>query len=255
MVVQEAEAAALTEHVRVPECRILSEGNHFVVLNYAHNATEIFSHKVSSVQPLKLNSLSKPGGGTTTWGLHIVNAELLKFLKEFLGPAFLPDFEGSLELKAAFSDFGRTVEGFDPFKDPATLRLVDFLPEKGLLVPLVEAWNDKYPDKPVLFLSTARNGFLSMSKELMLSLMEPLLRKIVGETRRIIRDSGGIRHIIMVGEFANNAALTARMMAEFHNKQGVHVVLPGGRPDAAVVQGAVYFGYFQDVLKPGLARP
>jgi hypothetical protein len=251
MVVQEAEAAALTEHVRVPECRILSEGNHFVVLNCTHNATEIFSYKVGSVQPLKLKSLSKPGGGT--WGLHTVNAELLKFLKEFLGPASVPDFEGSLELKAAFSDFARIVEGFDPFKEPATLRLVDFLPEKGSLVPLAEAWNDKYPERPVLFLSTARNGFLSMSKELVLGLMEPLLREIVDEIRCVIRDSGGIRHVLMVGEFANNAALTARIMAEFHNKQGVHVVLPDAKPDSVVMQGVVYFGYFQDVLKPGLA--
>jgi hypothetical protein len=149
------------------------------------------------------------------------------------------------------SEFDRVKIIFDPAKDPGNIRLIDVLDEKKQLVSLAEAYNLNHPDKPILMGPTLRNGFLTMSKALMMSFFEPFLAATVKETARVMKENAGIRHIMVVGGFGSSKVLTERINAEFHMKGGVRVLLPDAKPkpQGAIAHGAVYYGLYKDIIQ------
>jgi hypothetical protein len=247
MIISEPEAAALAVHVDVPHSQLLSAGNRFLVLNCEGQATDIFTYEVTSTSPPTLRNVAVPTGAA--WGADSVNAEFEKFLRELLGAAFLPEYEGSHELNDVTREFDKARARFSLSRNPSGIRLIDMLENKRQLVSLAEAWNAKHPDRTVISCPTLRNGFLTMSRELMLSFFEPALSCIVDATKAALRNCSGIRHIAVVGDSAATLAVSERLTAEFHNENGMRVIIPDTREQIA--RGAVYFGVHKDLLAPG----
>jgi hypothetical protein len=253
MLVLEPEGAALAVHVGAFQHGLLGEGSRFMVLDCGGGTIDITTYEVRSICPLQLKAIAIPSGGA--WGGEYVNVEFKKFLNVFLGPNLYKESESPYEFYTISCEFDKIKMLFDPSKDPASIRLIDVLEHKKQLVELAEAYNATHPDKPVLISPTLRNGFLTMSKELMLSFFEPCLKSTVEETKRVMRDNLGIRHIIVVGGFGSSRVLTERVGSEFHMKGGVNVVLsdPNPKPQGAIALGAVYFGLYKDIIQARLS--
>ena len=253
ILVLEPEGAALAVHVGAAQHGLLGVTSRFMVLDCGGGTVDITVHEVTGVNPLAMKAISVPTGGD--WGGDYVNIEFKKFLKELLGPELYREKEAPHEFYMINCEFDKVKMNFDPAGQPGNLRLVDVLENKKDLVGLVEAYNLNHPDKPVLINPTLRNGFLTMSKELMLSFFEPFLKQTVQETRKVTLELKNIRHIMVVGGFGSSKVLTERIRAEFHNKLGVRVIMPDNRPkpQGAIVHGAVYFGLHKDIIQSRLA--
>jgi hypothetical protein len=255
LLVLEPEGASLAVHVGAASFGIMHVGSRFMVLDCGGGTVDITLHEVLSVQPLTMKTIAAPTGGA--WGGDYVNMEFKKFLAELLGPDLFREQDMPFEFYSIYRDFDKIKVVYDPSQDPGSLCLVDVLDSKRQLVELAEAYNAKHPDKPVLSTPSLRNGFLTMSKELMLSFFEPFLLATVDETRRVMKETPGIRHIMVVGGFGSSKVLTARIRDEFHNRGGVKVILPENpKPQGAAMYGAVYFGLHKDVIQhfPDVAR-
>jgi hypothetical protein len=195
-----------------------------------------------------MKAVAVPSGGA--WGGDYVNLEFRKFLKELIGDELFAEDEMPLEFYNVYSDFDKLKLVFDPVAEPSALRVVDVLDNKKQLAEFAIKWNENYPDKPVAITPSLRNGFLTMSKALMLSFFEPFLKKTVEETKKVLRENLGIRNIMVVGGFGSSKVLSERVKAEFHLKGGVKVILPDTRPkpQGAIVHGAVYFGLYRNIV-------
>jgi molecular chaperone DnaK (HSP70) len=249
MLVLEPEGASLAVHVGAAQFGLLGAASRFMVLDCGGGTVDITVHEVLTVQPLALKAISVPCGGD--WGGDYVNMEFKRFLAELLGPDLFKEHELPLEFYSIYTDFDKIKVMFDPDIDPGNIRMVDVLDNKKQLVELAAAYNAKHPDKPILKTPSQGNGFLTMSKELMLSFFEPFLHATVQETQRIISAHVGIRHIMVVGGFGSSKVLTQRIKTEFHNRGGVKVVLPDTRPkpQGAIVHGAVYYGLHKNIIQ------
>jgi hypothetical protein len=237
-VVAEPEAAAIGVHVDDPHSELLSAGNRFLVLNCSKRAIDIFAYEVVSVAPSQLRYVTSCGGADC--GGDSVKSAFESFLRELLGAGFLPEYEGSHELCSVLHEFGKVLAAFDPSTQPGRIHLVDLLERKTQLQELALDWNARHPDKTVLVVPTLRNGFLTASKELMLSFLQPTLSCIVGATKAIMRDCPGARQIVTIGEFGCTPVVSNLLRAEFHLKQGVRVIVPN--TSGSVAYGAVYYG-------------
>ena len=253
MLVLEPEGAALAVHAGAAAFNLLGAASRFMVLDCGGGTVDITVHEVLTVQPLALKAISVPSGGD--WGGDYVNLEFRKFLQELLGPDLFKESELPFEFYSIMLEFDRIKLIFDPSKDPGTMRLIDVLENKKQLLGLVEEYNAKHPEKPVLASQAVRNGFLCMSKELMLSFFEPFLAATVNETRRILSAHEHITNIIVVGGFGSSKVLTNRINSEFHNKLGVRVILPDPRPkpQGAIAHGAVYYGLYKNIIQNRVA--
>jgi hypothetical protein len=239
MFVSEPEAAALAVHLGAPQHCLLSESSRFLVLDCGGGTIDITAH---GSPPWQLQASAACTVGA--WGGDNVNAAFHSFLRELLGPDLYNRSEKSYELYTIGCDFDKMKILFDPSKHPASIRLIDVLDYKKQLVELAEVYNATHPDEPVLISPPLRNGFLTMSKELMLSFFEPSLKATVEATKRVMSEIPGARQIVLVGGFGSSKVLTERITAEFHLKDGVSVVLcdVNPKPQGAVVSGAVHFG-------------
>jgi hypothetical protein len=219
-----------------------------MVLDCGGTTVNITVHEVRTVQPLTMKAIAAPTGGD--WGGDYVNMEFKKFLAELLGPDLFKEHELPLEFYSIFRDFDKIKVMYDPANDSPNIGMVDVLDNKRQLRELAAAYNAKHPDKPIVDdWTTQCNGFLTMSKELMLSFFEPNVLAIVSETRRVMREVPGIRHILVVGGFGSSKVLTQRIRTEFHNRGGVKVIVPENpKPQGAIVHGAVHLGLFKDSL-------
>jgi hypothetical protein len=202
---------------------------------------------------MSLKAIAIPSGGA--WGGEYVTEEFNKFLAELLGPELYKPRESPYEFYQITSEFNRNKVLFDPSKDPANIRLVDVLENKRQLVGLAEAYNERFPTKPIVMGPTLRNGFLTMSKELMLSFFKPCLDATVAETAKVMKENPGIKTIIVVGGFGSSKVLTDRISTEFHMKGGVKVLLcdPNPKPQGAIAQGAVLFGLYKNIIDARLS--
>jgi hypothetical protein len=253
LLVLEPEGASLAVHVGAAQHGLLGAGSRFMVLDCGGGTVDITVHQVLTVQPLTMKAVAAPTGGD--WGGDYVNMEFKKFLAELLGPDLFKEQDLPLEFYSIYRDFDKIKVVYDAEVDPPAIRVVDVLDNKKQLVELAAAYNSKHPDKPILNTAPQRNGFLTMSKELMLSFFEPSLRATVQATRTVLAETPGIRHIIVVGGFGSSKVLTTRVCSEFHNRGGVVVVLPAShpKPQGAIVQGAVYFGLHKDIMQSRVA--
>jgi molecular chaperone DnaK (HSP70) len=249
LLVLEPEGASLAVHVGAAQFGLLGASSRFMVLDGGGGTVDITVHEVATVQPLTMKAIAAPTGGD--WGGDYVNMEFKKFLAELLGPDLFKEQEMPLEFYTVYSEFDKVKIMFDPSAEPRNIHLIDVLDNKKRLVELAAAYNANHPDKPIVNTPTQRNGFLTMSKALMLSFFEPFLLATVDETRRVMKEVPGIRHIVVVGGFGSSKVLTARMQTEFHRKAGVKVILPyvNPKPQAAIVHGAVYFGLHKDIIQ------
>jgi len=144
---------------------------------------------------------------------------------------------------------------FDPSKDPPVFRVSDVLENRKQLVSLAEAYNKKHPDKPILTSPVLKNGNLPLSKALMLSFFERLLVSSIQATRDVLARAPGIKTIMVVGGFGSSRAVTARIQEEFNGKNGMRVIMPdpSPKPQGAIVQGAVYFGLYKNLIDSRLS--
>jgi molecular chaperone DnaK (HSP70) len=249
MLVLEPEGAALAVHVGAAQHGLLGVASRFMVLDCGGGTIDITVHDVETLRPLSMKAIMAPAGGD--WGGERINTEFKKFLKELLGPDGAEEQSSLLEFFMIYSAFEKMKVMYDPETDPANISLIDVLNHKGQLVELATEWNKNHPEKPIVMSPLARNGFLAMSKALMLSFFEPSLKETVEETRQVMRAMPGIKHIMVVGGFGSSKVLTARIRAEFHNKMGgVQVIMPDSnpKPQGAIVHGAVYFGLHSDII-------
>jgi molecular chaperone DnaK (HSP70) len=254
MLVLEPEGAALAVHVGAMQHGLLGVASRFMVLDCGGGTIDITVHDVETLRPLSMKAIMAPAGGD--WGGERINTEFKKFLKELLGPDGAEEQSSLLEFYTIYTAFEKMKVMYDPETDPANISLIDVLNHKGQLVELATEWNKNHPEKPIVMSPLARNGFLAMSKALMLSFFEPSLKETVEETRRVMRAMPGIKHIMVVGGFGSSKVLTARIRAEFHNKMGgVQVIMPDSnpKPQGAIVHGAVYFGLYKDIISSRVA--
>jgi molecular chaperone DnaK (HSP70) len=260
ILVLEPEGAALAVHVGQAVFGILNVGSRFMVLDCGGGTIDITAHQVTSLMPLKMKAITIPSGGD--WGGDYVNVEFKKFLRELLGEELYKESEFPFEFYTITCEFDKIKRMFDPAKDPATLRLADVLDDKKLLAGLVKNYNARFPNKPVLESpALMRNGFLPMSRALMLSFFEPLLVETVTATRLVMTNVPGISTIMLVGGFGSSNVVTERIRAEFHlhhattNPSGVRVIMPDPtpKPQGAIVQGAVYFGLYKHIIDTRLS--
>lgn len=247
--VLEPEGAALAVHVGATAHNLLGAASRFMVLDCGGGTVDITVHEVISSVPLALKAISIPCGGD--WGGDFVNLEFKKFLKELLGPDLYNESELPFEFYNIMVEFDRVKILFEPTKPPGFIRLVDVLENKRQLLGLANAYNVKHPATPILITPTINNGFLPMSKELMLSFFEPFLAATVKETQRVMSTISNITHIMVVGGFGSSKVLTSRIRSEFNGKNNVRVILPdpNPKPQGAIVQGAVYFGLYKNIIQ------
>jgi hypothetical protein len=215
---------------------------------------DITAHEVESVDPIALKSIATPSGEDC--GAEKVDDEFKKFLMKLLENNNLSSNEHALELYSIMQDFNRVKMMFDGRSDPPTIRLLDVLETKNQLVSIAAAHNARNPHIPIINTPQLRNGFLTMSKELMLSFFEPTIEQIVTQMRKVLRETPGLQYIIMVGGYSANKVLLDRIRNEFHGKSGIHTVFPDPcpKPQAACVMGAVMFGMYARVLQPLIAN-
>lgn len=254
MLVLEPEGASLAVHVGASQHGLLGPGSRFMVLDCGGGTVDITVHEVLTVQPLALKAIAVPSGGN--WGGDYVNIEFKKFLKELLGPELFKEHTMPYEFYCIMSEFDKIKMAFDPSKEPGFIRLTDVLNEKGQLLGLIETYNANHPDKVINVSPTVRNGFLTMSRELMLSLFEPSLKATVDETRSVLSQHAEIGTIMVVGGFGSSKVLTDRIRAEFHNpEKGLRVLVPNTRPrpQGAIGHGAVYFGLHKHIIRSRVA--
>ena len=247
--VLEPEGAALAVHVGASAHNLLGKSCRFMVLDCGGGTVDITVHEVICPMPLALKAVSIPSGGD--WGGDYVNIEFKKFLKELLGPDLYNESELPFEFYNIMVEFDKVKIMFEPSKPPGFIRLLDVLENKRQLLGLANAYNLKHPDKPVLTTPTINNGFLPMSKELMLSFFEPFLAATVRETQRVLTAIPNITNVMVVGGFGSSRVLTSRIQAEFQGKNNVRVILPdtNPKPQGAIVQGAVYFGLYKNIIQ------
>jgi hypothetical protein len=243
LLVSEADSAVQMNHPASPH---LSQGNRFLVLNCGDSAFDIRYYGVNSVAPLELSACTAydrgVGGGDT------VDAGFQNLLSELLGPELYQPAEYPYEFYTIKEEFDKIKVLFDPSKDPSTLLVIDVLERKSQLCDLAEVWNGNHPEKPILRSPVLRVGLLAMSKELMLSLFEHALSQIVSETAKELSKCSGVGHILLTGDFAATKALRDRVMAEFHGKKGVQVILPDN-PGLSHVYGALNYALYGDEVR------
>jgi hypothetical protein len=266
-IVLEPEAAALAVHLGQTALRLLTQGKLFMTLDCGGGTIDITVHEVVQTEPhLQLKAVVVPAGGP--WGGNYVNQEFEKFLRELLGEDLFQDYvngadpNGTAEVRAAF-DVAKCK--FTPGEEPARINLNNFLSTRGQLLTLAEAFNTAHPEKPILKNSRIenllKNGHLPMSSELMLSFFEPYLAQTVRAVRESLDKAPGVSAIILVGGFGASRVMIERIKAEFdtyhahNNPTGLRVVSPdpSPRPQAAIVQGAVYFGLYRNIVVSRLA--
>jgi molecular chaperone DnaK (HSP70) len=253
ILVLEPEGAALAVHVGATAFSLLDVGSRFMVLDCGGGTVDITVHEVMKVSPLKMKAIAIPCGGE--WGGDYVNLEFKKFLAELLGEDLYKEAEFPFEFYKVYCEFDRVKMMFDPTKDPTSFRLSDVLENKKQMVELAKKYNLNHPDKPILDSAVLKNGFLPMSKALMLSFFEPLLAATVKETRSVLTRTGGITTIMVVGGFGSSKAVTERIRSEFHGVNGIRVIMPDPtpKPQGAIVQGAVYFGLHKNIIDSRLS--
>jgi hypothetical protein len=253
MLVLEPEGAALAVHVGATAFSLLDVGSRFMVLDCGGGTVDITAHEVMKVAPLKMKAIAIPCGGD--WGGDYVNIEFKKFLAELLGPELFKEAEFPFEFYKAYFEFDRVKMMFDPTKDPPSFRLSDVLENAKQMVGLAKTWNKNHPEKPIIDSPVLNRGFLPMSKALMLSFFEPLLAATVKETRSVLTRTGGITTIMVVGGFGSSKAVTERIRSEFHGVNGIRVIMPDPtpKPQGAIVQGAVYFGLYKNIIDSRLS--
>jgi hypothetical protein len=240
LLVSEADSAVQMNHPKSPH---LTQGNRFLVLNCGDSAFDIRYYEVNSVAPLELSACTAYDRGVG--GGDIVDSGFQTLLSELLGPELCRPAENPYEFYTIKDEFDRIKALFEPSRDPPRLRLVDVLERKSQLFDLAEVWNGNNPDKPILRSPVLRCGFLEMSRVLMLSLFEPALSPIVSETAKVLSKCSGVGHILLTGDFAATKALRDRIVAEFHGKNGVQVILPDN-PGLSHVYGALNYALYRD---------
>lgn len=248
MLVSEPEAAAMSVHIGAPEQELITKGSRIAVINCEGSSFHIGINEVQSVAPLQLQAITTPNSGA--WGREYVNEEFRKFLRELLGPELYQQTEQPYESYTIFTDFDRVKKLFEPPKDPANIRLIDVLDNQQQLVDLAAAYNQRFPDTPVLESSVLRSGFLSMSKALMLSFFEPTLKAVVAGARSALQGVSGVNAIMVIGFCDTHAVLIERLKAEFHMKNGLRVI---PYDPLAITRGAVYCGLYREVQQRRVA--
>jgi hypothetical protein len=266
-IVLEPEAAALAVHLGQTALRLLTPGKLFMTLDCGGGTIDITVHEVVQVEPhLQLKAVVVPTGGP--WGGNNVNQEFEKFLHELLGENLFEEYVNGanpIGTSDVRSTFDAAKCNFTPGEEPARITLSNILSSKGQLLTLAEAFNAVHPDKPILKNSRTenllRNGHLPMSSELMLSFFEPCLAQTVRAVRESLDKAPGVSAIILVGGFGASRVMIDRIKVEFdthhvhNNPTGLRVISPdpSPRPQAAIVQGAVYFGLYRNIVVSRLA--
>lgn len=192
--------------------------------------------------------MSIPCGGP--WGGEKVDDAFLAFLRELLGPKLSDESAQPQEFYEIKAQFSAAKINYSPGTPPASIRLLDVLENKRQLETLATAYNAIHPDTPITKMASQRNGFLTMSEELMLSFFEPSLDATVAEVRRVLGAVPNVNCIVVVGGYGGSKVITSRIKHDFHGVDGRRVIVPDvfPRPQAAVVQGTVLFGLRKDVV-------
>jgi hypothetical protein len=266
-IVLEPEAAALAVHLGQKALGLLTTGKQFMTLDSGGGTIDITVHEVVQVEPhLQLKAVIVPTGGP--WGGNFVNQEFEKFLRVLLGENLYDGYLGGsnpIATSNVRNAFDAAKRNFTPGHEPARIYLNDFLDNKGQLVALSRTFNAAHPGKPIIDNSRTenllKNGYLPMSSELMLSFFEPCMAQTVRAVRESLDKAPGVSAIILVGGFGASRVMIERIMAEFdtyhahNNPSGLRVISPdpNPRPQAAIVQGAVYFGLYRNIVVSRLA--
>jgi hypothetical protein len=248
----EPEGAALAVHAGTAALSLLDVGSRFMVLDCGGGTVDITVHEVISVSPLKLKSIAVPSGGN--WGGDYVNVEFKKFLRELLGEDLFREAELPLEFYKVDGEFDTVKMAFDPANNPSNISLAAVLERRDQLIALAERYNQSHPNTPILSSPVLRNGFLPMSKALMLSFFEPVLHETVKQMRNVLASTPDVKTIVIVGGFGASKVVNERIRSEFAGT-GVRVIMPDPtpKPQGAIVQGAVYFGLYKNIIDSRLS--
>ena len=100
----------------------------------------------------------------------------------------------------------------------------------------------------------------------MLSFFEPELSETVRHVRALLKRTStataaatqqcqDVNAIVIVGGFGASAVVIGRIRSEFHGKNGIRVIMPDPtpKPQGAIVQGAVYFGLYKNIIDSRLS--
>lgn len=255
MLVPEPEAAALAVHLNSPEAFLLCRDKSFVMVDCGGSSVDVSVYELKCADPLDLSVVGRPITGD--WGGDQVGLEFKRFLKEMLGAELYSRLEHSYpyDFHTIYSDFDAAKVAFQPDAVPAAIRLGDVMDRKLQLLELVQAYNNRHPDLPVLDNPALRNGFLTMSNALMLSFFDPALALIVGELSRVLAAHPKVSVIVLVGGFGASAVLIERLQAAFESSSStagrrVPVLSFPDRSTAktSVAQGGVYWGLYKYFL-------
>ena len=220
----------------------------FVVLDCGGGTVDITAHEILSISPsLSMASIAIPTGGN--WGGEYVNHEFRKFLQEFLGTDLFKEHVMPYEYHKLFNEFDRIKVNFEPTQDPAVLSLRDILDDVTRLPELCEKYNTLNPSKLLYITPRVRNGFLAMSKALMMSFFEPMLISTRNEARKVLERNPDVSYFMVVGGFGSSKTLGEFIRKEFDSEK-VRVIVPttNPRPQAAIMHGAVYYGLYKVII-------
>lgn len=250
MLALEPEGAAIAVQSAATQQDLLQTHSKYVILDCGGGTVDITAHQVVSISPLEMKSIAEPDGGD--WGGDYVNLNFRKFLTKLLSYAEnkidesdYPDSFHEIDRK-----FNELKIVFDPVNDTAgSFKLSDIDLEKGELLRIVQAYNrddanaTKINESPSDLIAYKKNT-LSISKDLMLSFFEPLLRASVCAVRNILKKVDGIQFVVVVGGFGGSSVVKKRMMTEFDGYKNIRCICPP-KPQSTIAIGAVYHGLYQ----------
>jgi hypothetical protein len=248
ILVLEPEGASLAIHAAAAQHGILAEDSRFMVLDGGGGTNDTTVHEVISVRPLTLSAIAPPSGNACAG--QMVNAQFRNFLQELLGPELFDERGQLLAFNTVYHEFEKIKMMYAAGATVKYLPLVDILNDPTHLIELAAVWNSKHPDKTILPSPTQRRGQLTMSPELMLSFFEPSVQSALALVTTVLNSVPNVQYIIVVGGFGSSQVLIDRVRQEFHNRNGVRVILPDGnpKPQGAIAHGAVFYGLYRNLI-------
>ncbi|GMH41656.1 hypothetical protein BSKO_09566 [Bryopsis sp. KO-2023] len=240
----EPECAAVASQADRFQSRLWDEGTRFLIADCGGGTLDITSHEVVQSSPLKLKEITQPVGGP--FGSTLVDKKFLEFVRNLIGEEnferlqrqepseYLGLVKEWEELKVTFS--------FDRSRDEwAKINMVNAVMAMGLEAEfgsMVDAWNERNPDKVVRKPPTKIK--LALSFDLMVSFFEDAVSSIVDEIEAAVRACSGLEYVVMAGGFAKCGLLHAKVRERFA-ETSVDVVIATD-PDLLIVKGAAMLG-------------
>jgi hypothetical protein len=223
LLVLEPEAAAVyCLHKMADQGSPIKTGQTFVIVDAGGGTVDLTCHKV-----LENNKLKEIFGSGGDCGSSELDKNFWDFLYSNVEPTLLDNYK---------KDYPLDTFDFMCSWETTKCDITDFESKQTVTLP---------PSMKSVFKSSkipmTRGGHLSLTPEVQKEIFEPTFKKIVKLVDDLLKETGKVDYIFIVGGFGESKALQSRIREEFSSKVNIRIFIPDGSSQA-VVSGAVLMG-------------